>query len=94
MQKVYLLLRNNQQTGPHTLEELLQKELKPQDLIWVEGRSAGWSYPSEIDIIKPYLHWNTLPAKPEPTTEPSPAIAMAQEAKRVVSQKVFCKHAG
>ena len=72
MQKVYLLLRNNQQTGPHTLEELLQKELKPQDLIWVEGRSAGWSYPSEIDIIKPYLHWNTMPAKPEPTTEPSP----------------------
>ena len=89
MQKVYLLLRNNQQTGPHTLEELLQKELKPHDLIWVEGRSAGWSYPSEIDIIKPYLHWNTMPAKPEPTTEPSPAIAMAQEAKRVVSQKVF-----
>src|SRR5215203_7408611 len=55
MQKVYLLLRNNQQTGPHSLEDILQLDLKPFDLVWIEGRSAGWSYPSEIDALKPYV---------------------------------------
>ena len=55
MKKVYLLLRNNKQSGPHTLEELLQLGLKPKDLIWIEGKSAGWSYPSEINDLKPHL---------------------------------------
>jgi hypothetical protein len=66
MQKVYLLLRSNQQTGPHSLEELLQFDLKPFDLIWIEGKSAGWFYPQEIDTLQPYLSFY----KP-PTTEPS-----------------------
>lgn len=55
MQKVYLLLRNNQQTGPHTLEELLKLDLKPFDLVWVEGKSYGWSYPSEIETLQPFV---------------------------------------
>ena len=55
MQKIYLLLRNNKQTGPWSLDEIISKDLKSFDLIWVEGRSAGWRYPSEIDSLKPYL---------------------------------------
>ena len=55
MQKVYLLLRGNQQTGPFSLEELLQFDLKPFDLIWIEGRSAGWYYPQEIPALQPHL---------------------------------------
>ncbi|HEV7621005.1 MAG TPA: hypothetical protein VGO09_04695, partial [Flavisolibacter sp.] len=55
MQKIYLLLRNNKQTGPYSLEELLEAKLKSYDLIWVEGRSAGWRYPTEIDSLKPFL---------------------------------------
>lgn len=55
MQKIYLLLRNNKQTGPYSLEEIITSGLKSYDLIWVEGRSAGWRYPSEIDSLKPYL---------------------------------------
>ena len=55
MQKIYLLLRNNRQTGPWSLDEMIASGLKPFDLIWVEGRSAGWRYPSEIDSLKPYL---------------------------------------
>ncbi len=55
MQKEYLLLRNNHETGPHSLEELIQLGLKPFDLIWVQGRSGGWSYPSEIEALKIYL---------------------------------------
>jgi len=55
MPSTYLLLRNNKQTGPHSLQELLQQGLKPQDLIWVEGQSAGWSYPTEINTLKSYV---------------------------------------
>jgi hypothetical protein len=55
MQKVYLLLRSNRQSGPYSLEELLQLNLKPFDLVWVEGRSAAWQYPSEIPSLKPYV---------------------------------------
>lgn len=60
MQKVYLLLRDNRQTGPYSLDELLQLGLKPFDLIWVEGKSFGWSYPAEIEQLKPYA-----PKQPE-----------------------------
>lgn len=55
MQKVYLLLRSNKQTGPYSLEELLQLNLKPFDLVWVDGRSAAWQYPSEIPSLKAYV---------------------------------------
>jgi hypothetical protein len=54
MRTVYLLLRNNKQEGPFTLEELLLRTLKPHDLVWIEGQT-GWRYPSEIEELKPYL---------------------------------------
>ncbi|THU38031.1 DUF4339 domain-containing protein [Niastella caeni] len=50
----YLLLRDNKQTGPYTAEELAAKGLKPYDLVWHEGRSAAWRYPSEIEELKPF----------------------------------------
>jgi hypothetical protein len=65
MEKVYLLLRNNQQTGPHSLEELLQLQLKPRDLVWVEGKSYGWSYPTEIDTLQPYVKDTASAPKPQ-----------------------------
>lgn len=50
----YLLLRNNQKSGPLSFDELLKSGLKPYDLVWVEGKSAAWRYPSEIPELKPY----------------------------------------
>lgn len=44
----YLLLRNNKESGPFTLDELVAKGLKAYDLIWVKGKSAAWRYPGEI----------------------------------------------
>jgi hypothetical protein len=44
----YLLLRNNKESGPYTIEELKQLSLKSYDLVWVEGKSAAWRYPGEI----------------------------------------------
>jgi hypothetical protein len=55
MKKVYLLLRNNHERGPFTVEELLQQHLRPTDLIWVEGWSQAWSYPSEIPELRPFF---------------------------------------
>jgi hypothetical protein len=55
MQQVYLLLRNNQQMGPYTFEELLALHLKPFDLVWIEGKSHGWRYPNEVEALKPYV---------------------------------------
>jgi hypothetical protein len=55
MPATYILLRNNKQTGPFHLDELLLHGLQPHDLIWIEGQSAGWSHPSEIAALKPYM---------------------------------------
>ena len=74
MQKVYLLLRSNKQTGPYSLEELLQLNLKPFDLVWVEGRSAAWQYPSEIPSLKPYV-----PETPQTAVPFQPIATSAME---------------
>jgi hypothetical protein len=51
MERVYLLLRNNHQTGPFTIGELLQQQLQPSDMIWIEGKSTAWTYLSELELI-------------------------------------------
>lgn len=80
MQKIYLLLRSNKQTGPYTLEELLQLNLKPFDLVWVDGRSAAWQYPFEIPALKPYV-----PETPQADVPFQPVATSAMEEKIVQS---------
>lgn len=53
--KCYLLLRNNEESGPYSPEELKALHLKSDDLIWEEGSSTVWKYPSEIDELKAYV---------------------------------------
>jgi hypothetical protein len=50
----YRLLRDNKESGPYSQEEIIARGFKPYDLIWVEGKSAGWRYPSEIAELKTY----------------------------------------
>ncbi len=50
----YLLLRDNKQTGPYSFEDLKEKGLKAYDLVWVEGRSAAWRYPGEIEELSAF----------------------------------------
>ncbi|RYZ51689.1 MAG: DUF4339 domain-containing protein [Chitinophagaceae bacterium] len=78
MQKIYVLLRNEQQTGPYSLEEIIQFDLKPYDLIWIQGRSAGWYYPQEIAALHPYLGF--LPKKQSPVSDTKPAFETATAA--------------
>lgn len=50
----YLLLRSNKKSGPYSLQDLVNFGLKAYDLVWVEGKSASWRYPSELAELKPY----------------------------------------
>jgi len=50
----YRLLRSNKESGPYSFNDLLTLGLKPYDLVWVEGRSAAWRYPSEVAELKEY----------------------------------------
>ena len=86
MQRVYLLLRNNQQTGPYTFEELLQHQLKAFDLIWVEGKSYGWRYPTEVETLKPYV---TLPDVPQKEIGTINELIKAPPAVSTPHKKVF-----
>lgn len=90
MQKVYLLLRNNQQTGPHSLDELMELGLQPFDLIWVEGKSYGWSYPSEIDTLKPFVPSVTAGQKLETAAkQPEREPASTQKLTQASNKKIF-----
>lgn len=83
MQKVYLLLRNNQQSGPYSLEEILQLNLKPFDLVWMEGRSAAWRYPGEIESLRPYV-----PEAPQPELPFKPIATAALDDASVFQRQV------
>ena len=48
----YLLLRDNQQSGPYSIEQLKNRGLRATDLVWVQGESDGWAFANEI----PQLH--------------------------------------
>lgn len=63
--KEYLLLRNNAQSGPYTLDELRAMGLRAYDLVWVENKSFSWKYPSEISELAAFA-----PALDEIQSEP------------------------
>ncbi len=50
----YRLLRSNKESGPYSQEQIIALGFKPYDLIWVEGKSAGWRYPGEIPELMAY----------------------------------------
>jgi uncharacterized protein YneF (UPF0154 family) len=60
----YLLLRNNKESGPFTMDEIKGMSLKAYDLLWVVGKSAAWRYPGEIPEFKSFA-----PAVPEQATD-------------------------
>jgi hypothetical protein len=51
MQPNYYLLRENLESGPYTIDELLLQGLKPTDLVWVNGRTNAWCHPSELEEL-------------------------------------------
>jgi hypothetical protein len=73
--RTYLLLRSNKQTGPYSFDELLTLGLRAQDLLWVEGKSASWRYPSELDELRAHVPAPVMEPMPDSKTEPAPAEA-------------------
>jgi hypothetical protein len=66
--KKYLLLKDNKESGPYSLEELSGLSLKKFDLIWVEGSSAHWEYASEFAELKAII----VTPSPAPVYRPEP----------------------
>lgn len=86
----YLLLRDNKQTGPYTAQQLAEKGLKPYDLVWLEGKSAAWRYPGELEELKafapgveeqPYDRFYKKPG--EQSTEQATAVQQTEQVKTV-----------
>lgn len=103
----YLLLRNNKQTGPYTLEEIKCMSLKSYDLVWVEGKSAAWRYPGEITEFssfapvvpeQPYDRFFKKPgtetAKKESHVNPTRIILPNQESVYINLPASEKRHAG
>lgn len=52
--KMYLLLRNNVESGPYSVDCLKKMRLEKFDLIWVKDESITWKYPSELSELKQF----------------------------------------
>ena len=95
----YLLLRDNKQTGPYTLDELITKGLKPYDLIWIEGKSAGWRYPSEVPELIAYAPaveeqpFDRFFKKPGSSQQKAESINTPTEIPEIKAEPVFVKPA-
>ena len=93
----YLLLRDNKQSGPYSVEELQTKGLKPYDLVWLDGKSAAWRYPSEMAELKSFApaveeqpydrFYKKKPAQQETAWQQADTAVVQQEAV-VVQQEV------
>lgn len=81
----YILLRDNKETGPHSLADLQQLGLKPHDLIWVECQSVSWRNPGEITELKKLLEG--IPEK----TQPVQATARVEESQPVTIEELPAK---
>ena len=89
----YLLLRDNKETGPYSLNELLDLGIKAYDLVWVQGKSAAWRYPSEVEELRAFAP----PAEEQPfdrfykknTDEKTPAIISEKNETMAFKKAVF-----
>lgn len=59
----YLLLRDNKQLGPYSLDELKSFGIKANDLLWIEGRSTAWHFPDEIEELQAFVHVSPISSR-------------------------------
>ncbi|MBO9571559.1 MAG: hypothetical protein J7497_05040 [Chitinophagaceae bacterium] len=102
----YLLLRDNKQSGPYTVDEIIAKGIKAYDLVWLEGKSAAWRYPSEIEELKAFAPtieeqpFDRFYKKPEVTAEnnsrfePRPVVTETGTPIISPSKKVYINFPG
>lgn len=92
--KQYRLLRDNKESGPFSFEEITALGFKPYDLLWIDGKSAGWRYPSEMEEFKalapiveeqPYDRFYKRPTAPvsKIATETAKAAPLRKDKPRI-----------
>ncbi|MDB5252623.1 MAG: hypothetical protein JWP27_1792 [Flaviaesturariibacter sp.] len=100
----YLLLRENHESGPYTLDELKALSLGNLDLIWIEGVSAHWDYATEFEELRPFVNkaphkgikrtTHRQPSNPAPSqvfvTLPQGTSRYGQERRTAVSDPAAC----
>ena len=52
--KQYYIIRNDQQAGPYTLEELAAMEITPDTMVWSEGMT-DWTPAHQVNAVS-YTH--------------------------------------
>lgn len=89
MQNTYILLRNNTESTPLTVDDLKKTGLLPTDLLWVECQSVSWRHPDEIPELKGLLASTSLPVQKSTTEEAyekyAPQVAMPPVAEALVA---------
>ena len=77
------------------MEELKTKGLKAYDLVWVEGRSAAWRYPCEIEELSAFAPaveeqpFDRFFKKASPTTTPSSSSLFTREPSTVPGKRII-----
>jgi len=61
--KKYLLLRDNKETGPYSMEDFSSMGLYSTDLVWLEDQSTVWLYATEIPALQPFLRKKEKPLR-------------------------------
>jgi hypothetical protein len=82
----YILLRNNKESGPFSLENLRSLGLKPNDLVWAEGQSVCWLFPGEIKELKDLVGLPPQETVKETVTVTETVAAPEKEVKKTSVQ--------
>ena len=61
----YMIGKDNQQTGPHTVDGLLRIGLTPESLVWTEGM-AQWTRAAEVPLVAAAITAATAPPQQAP----------------------------
>src|SRR4051812_16761351 len=80
--KLYLLLRENRESGPYMLDGLKEMRLRPMDLVWIEGESTAWAHPADITELKAFVSEDHIPKrfyKPKSINQPVSSSCIAPE---------------
>jgi len=86
---LYRLLRSNKETGPYTQEEMITHGFKPYDLIWVEGKSAGWRYPSELAEFKTYCPVTEEQPYDRFYKKPAPQVSRLDKVEKKIQPETY-----
>jgi len=95
--KKYLLLRDNKETGPYSMDDFSSMGLYSTDLVWLEDQSTVWLYATEIPALQPFLKKRERPVRrvyvSRPVAEPAnegfipPAHPLTELKERQIPEK-------